>query len=273
MNAPVSARRIRVNGIELNVHVEGQGPDVLLVHGFPDSLDVWRKQIPALVAAGYRVIAPDMRGYGLSDAPRGRSAYKADQMVADLAVLLDALNVSCVRLVGHDWGALIGWLFCIAHPDRVDRYAALSVGHPNAYAGGSLEQKLKGWYVLFFQIPFIAESALRAFNWWWFRRFAGYDDEVPHWIAQLSRPGRLTAGINYYRANIGMVLRRDWPAVRVPVMGVWSDGDRFLAESQMRAAQDFVAAPFRYERVAGANHWLQLTAAARVNTLLLDYLH
>lgn len=289
MNAPVSipvapppaavsiasnqGSRIRANGIEMNVVIEGEGPDVLLVHGFPDSLEVWREQIPALVAAGYRVIAPDLRGYGMSDAPKERRAYTTDKVVADLAALLDVLHVTKLSLVGHDWGAMIGWLFCIAHPDRVDRYVALSVGHPNAYAGGSIEQKLKGWYVLFFQIPVLAEWALRALDWWAFRRFARYDDEAPHWIAKLSRPGRLTAGINYYRANLGMVLRRDWPAVRVPVMGVWSDGDHFLAESQMLASQEFVAAPFRYERIAGANHWLQLSAAARVNALLLDYLH
>lgn len=265
-------RRIRVNGIELNVVVEGQGPDVLLLHGFPDSLEVWREQIPALVAAGYRVIAPDLRGYGASEAPEGRNAYAIAEVVADLVALLDVLGVSRTRLVGHDWGAVLGWQLCIRHAGRIDRYAALSVGHPNAYARASLEQKLKGWYVLLFQVPGLAEWLLRANHWWGFRRFARFDDEMPHWIAKLSAPGRLTAGINYYRANLGLLLRWNWPTVTVPVMGVWSDGDDFLTESQMRDSRRYVSAPFRYERIAGANHWLQLTAAARVNALLLDFL-
>ncbi|MDR3415915.1 MAG: alpha/beta fold hydrolase [Nevskia sp.] len=267
-----SRRTVHVNGIDLNVVVAGSGPAVLLVHGFPDSLEVWRKQIPVLAAAGYTVIAPDLRGCGLSDAPAQRSAYRAERLVADLLGLLDTLNVAEVRLVGHDWGAVIGWLFCCAHPERVDRYVALSVGHPGAYVHGSLEQKLKGWYVLFLQFPVVAERLLRARGWWMFRKLVRYPDEAQRWIANLSRPGRLTAAINYYRANLALLLRRDWPPVRVPVMGVWSDGDLFLVESQMLDSRRLVEGPFRYERVGHANHWLQLTAAERVNELLLDYL-
>lgn len=265
-------RGVKVNGITLNVLVAGTGPAVLLVHGFPDCHDVWRKQIRALVAAGYRVIAPDLRGCGLSDAPAARRAYALDTLVADLAALLDELGVARVRLVGHDWGALIGWAFCMAHPGRVHRYVALSVGHPKAYAGGSLEQKLKGWYVLFFQLRGVCEWLLRRGHWWLFRTVIGFPEETGAVIGRLSRPGRLTAAINYYRANLGLLFTRRWPRVPVPVMGVWSDGDKFLAESQMLASRKLVDAPFRYERVEGANHWLQLTAPERVNALLLDYL-
>jgi pimeloyl-ACP methyl ester carboxylesterase len=124
---------------------------VLLVHGFPDCHEIWRHQIPALVAAGYRVIVPDMRGCGDSDAPLGSHNYRVDLLVSDLAVLLYVLRIDTVRLVGHDWGAVIAWQFCFRHPSRVDRYMALLVGHPSAYAGAPLEQKLKGWYVLFMQ--------------------------------------------------------------------------------------------------------------------------
>ena len=265
-------RRIVVNGLTLNVLVAGGGPCVLLVHGFPDCHEVWRRQVPALVAAGYRVIAPDLRGCGLSDAPAATAAYRAEHIVADLKSLLDALGVARVRLVGHDWGAIIGWMFTLAHPERVLRYAALSVGHPQAYANGSLEQKRKGWYVLFFQLRGFAEWLSRLGNWWLFRAVIDFPEEMSHIVARLSRPGRLTAGMNYYRANIGLMFRRRWPKAQVPVMGVWSDSDKFLAESQMLASRALVEAPFRYERVDGANHWLQLTAPDRVNALLLDYL-
>lgn len=267
-----ATRRITVNGVELNVVVEGEGPDVLLVHGFPDDHSVWRHQIPALVAAGYRVIAPDMRGCGESEAPIGRRSYTLDLLVGDLVALLDALGIGKVRLVAHDWGAVIGWQLAIRHPERVDRYFALSVGHPTAYARGPLEQKLKGWYTVFFQVPWLAEWCLRAGNWWMFRTFARYARESPHWIERLRRPGRLTAAINYYRANLVAMLFGRHAHAGVPVFGVWSDGDAFLAEAQMIDSQRYVNGSWRYERVEGANHWLQLEAPERVNALMLDYL-
>jgi pimeloyl-ACP methyl ester carboxylesterase len=268
----MASRIIRVNGVDLYVVIEGEGPDVLLLHGFPDAHDVWRKQIPLLAGAGYRVIAPDQRGCGASAMPAARSDYAVASLVADVVGLLDALGVARVRLVGHDWGAVIGWQLCLSHPERIDRYVALSVGHPVAYARASLEQKLKGWYVLFFQLPGLAEWALRRRDWWLLRKLTGFETEAANWIERLKRPGRLTAALNYYRANLGIILSRPGPQVRVPVMGIWSDGDVFLAESQMLASQKFVDAPWRYERIAGANHWLQLTAADRVDSLLLDYL-
>lgn len=131
---------------------------------------------------------------------------------------------------------------------------------------------MKGWYTLFFQLRGIAEWLIRLGNWKLFRRVIRFDEEAPRCIARLARPGRLTAAINYYRANLWTVLFRTLPEAKVPVMGVWSDGDGFLAEAQMADSKRYILAPFRYERVDGANHWLQLTAPERVNALLLDYL-
>src|SRR5262245_38223003 len=136
-------RAIAVNGVTLNVAFAGEantGPAVLLVHGFPDDHTVWRKQLPALVEAGYRVIAPDMRGCGESELLRERSAYHRDLLVADLCALLDVLGIERVKLVGHDWGAVICWCFAMQHPERIERYLAFSVGHPFAYAHGGLAQ-------------------------------------------------------------------------------------------------------------------------------------
>lgn len=264
--------QLPIDGLLFNVLDEGEGEPVLLVHGFPDDHTVWRKQIPALVTAGYRVIAPDMRGCGMSDmAPHTRD-YALSNLVADLIGILDALEVSRVKLVGHDWGAVIAWTLAARHPERVERYAALSVGHPAAYAAGSLEQKLKGWYVLMFQLRGFAEWLLKARDWWFFRRFAFQPEEIGHWIANYERPGRLTAGINYYRANLVLLLRPDATKVRIPVMGVYSDGDRYLAEGQMRDSANFVDAPFRFELVEGTDHWMQVSAPERVNALLLDFL-
>ncbi|MGH2578355.1 MAG: alpha/beta fold hydrolase, partial [Actinomycetota bacterium] len=136
----IKGQRVEARGLTFNVLVEGEGPDVLLIHGFPDSNSIWRHQIPELVKAGYRVIAPDLRGFGESEMPPKKADYKIDEFVADLMAILDALGVSGkVRLAGHDWGAAVGWQTCMQHPDRIDRYAALAVGHPTAYAHGGVK--------------------------------------------------------------------------------------------------------------------------------------
>lgn len=270
--AAVSVQRLQINGVELAVRVAGAGPAVLLIHGFPDDHRVWARQVPALLDAGYRVIVPDLRGCGDSQLlPRVRD-YRIDTVVADLLALLDALGVSRARVIGHDWGAAIGWHLAIEHPQRVDRYIALSVGHPEAYARGGLAQKLKGWYTLMFQLRGLAEWFMRAGHWRMFRFFTGEPVLAQHWIERLSRPGRLRAGLSYYRANLQMIWPRRRTPVRVPVLGIWSSADRFLAEDQMVDSARYLAAPWQYRRLDGVGHWMTETAADRLNPLLLDYL-
>ena len=263
--------RLTVDGLTFNVLDEGTGEPVLLVHGFPDDHTIWRGQGPAPVAAGYRVIAPDTRGCGESDMPPRTSDYALPRLVADLVAILDALGIERVKLVGHDWGAVICWVFAARHPERIERYAALSVGHAAAYAAGPLEQKLKGWYVLMFQLRGFAEWLIKARDWAFFRRFTDHHPELANWTAKLGRPGRLTAGISYYRANIGILLKPERSKVRVPVLGIYSDGDRYVAKAQMTGSAAYVDAPFRFELVEGAGHWLQIDAPERVNALLIDF--
>lgn len=267
----IETRTVRVNGIDLSVAIAGEGPDVLLVHGFPDNHDVWRHQIPALVEAGYRVIAPDTRGCGDSAMLPSVQDYHVDNLVADLVGLLDALDIEKVLLVAHDWGAAIGWQFVVRHPERVERYVALSVGHITAYVRGGLLQKLKGYYVLFLQLRGISEFLLTCCNWRGFRLITRYPPEMENWKARLGRPGRLTAAINYYRANLGMFFSTSLPPATVPVLGIWGEEDIALAERQMQETKNYVYAPFRYERLEGAGHWLQLDAPDQINALLLEY--
>lgn len=267
-------KMLRVNGLTLNVIDVGEreAKPVLLLHGFPDTHAVWRKQIPALVAAGYRVIAPDTRGCGESEMPTKVDDYHIEHLVADLAMLLDALEIDKVKLVAHDWGAMIGWRFIMAHPQRVERFIALSVGHPTAYGSGGLVQKLKSYYILLFQVRGFAEWLLKLGNGFLFGVVSGYRDELPHWRKLLTRTGRLTAGINYYRANWRMILPREYPHVKVPVTGIYSDGDWFLTEGQMTESARFCDAGFRYLKVTGTNHWMQLHAPEKVTPLILDAL-
>jgi pimeloyl-ACP methyl ester carboxylesterase len=269
---PFNSRRIQVNGVDLNVIVEGEGPDVLLVHGFPDDHTVWRRQIPALVAAGYRVIAPDTRGCGESAIPSKVADYSIDRLVEDLVGLLDALGIRKVRLAGHDWGAVQGWYLAMRHPERVECYFALSVGHPTAYARGGLEQMLRGYYTVLIQFRGLIEFLVTRFDWLLFRMMVRYPEEFPRIRARLSRPGRLTAGFNYYRANLRLLFPGRLPQVTVPVVGIWSDGDVFLTERQMLRSEVFCDAGWTYHRLEGCNHWLQLDAPEALNPLLLEQL-
>jgi len=267
------ARTVRVNGLDMHVEIVGSGPEVLLLHGFPDSHTVWRKQVPALVAAGFRVVAPDLRGYGETDIPCGGvSSYRIETLVADVVALLDDLGIAKVRLVAHDWGAAIGWAFAIAHPERVERYVAISVGHPTSYARGGLKQKLMGWYIWMFQVRGLAERILRLSDFAILGFFSGYPQELPTWRRLLDRPGRLTAALSYYRANLDLVWGLGGGDVKVPVMGVWSSRDVALVERQMTNSASFCKAGFRYERIAGVGHWIPLEAPEKLNPLLIDFL-
>jgi pimeloyl-ACP methyl ester carboxylesterase len=262
-----------VNGIEMHVVIAGSGPDVLLLHGFPDSHKLWRQQIPAMVAAGFRVIAPDLRGFGHTEIPKGGvAAYRMDQLVADVVSLLNVLGVVKVRLVGHDWGAAIGWQTAILHPDRIDRYVAISVGHPTSFKRGGFEQKVRSWYMLMFQLRGFAEWLVSVNDFKLFGQLSGFPQEVPNWKADLGRPERLTAALSYYRANIALMLSSDIGDATVPVMGIWSTRDTALTEQQMVNSAQFCKAGWRYERIDNVGHWVPLEAPERLNHLLIDYL-
>jgi pimeloyl-ACP methyl ester carboxylesterase len=263
---------LSINGLRMHVVSAGEGPAVLLLHGFPDTHVVWRNQIQALAAAGYRVIAPDLRGYGKTDAPTEVQAYAMQQLCADVLALLDALGLDKVSLVGHDWGAALGWRLCAAAPQRFERFAALSVGHLKAVLRAGIGQHLRFFYMVIFCIPGFSEWLLKAGDWRILRKFTRDRSQPEHWIRDLSPDGRLTAALNYYRANTKPGGGQGSSRVTVPVMGVWSDGDSALGERQMRDSAAYVQAGFRYERIDGADHWMQLTAPDRVNALLLDFL-
>lgn len=273
MNPTLS--KLQVNGIMLNVMFAGErnnGPTVLLVHGFPDDHSVWRHQVPALIEAGYRVVAPDTRGCGDSELLPNVSEYRMEKLVADLVGLLDVLGIAQVQLVAHDWGAFQAWHFALRHPERVERYIAMSVGHPSAYARGGLSQKLKGYYI-FAVHSRLMDRLLPLANWALFRLMTQYPAEFAHWKALLERPGRLTAGLNYYCANPEITVAIDHGRAQMPVVGLWSSGDLFLAEGQMRNSGDWCNSGFTYLRVTGANHWMQLDAPEQITALLLKHLN
>lgn len=269
--------RITVKGTSFHVVQEGRGPAVLLLHGFPDSSALWRHQIPALVDAGYRVIAPDLRGFGASDRPADVAAYRMEVLVGDVLGILDTLDAQGVSVVGHDWGAALGWRLAAVAPERVHRLAALSVGHPAAYFTDVMTQREKSWYLLFFQFTGVAEDALRCDDWALFRAWLRDCGDIDRYLTDLDRPGALTAALNLYRANLpakvfGQLKPRSRRPVQCPVLGVWSDRDHHCGEVQMQASQRHVTGPWRYVRIDGASHWIPLDAPDTLNKLLLDFL-
>jgi pimeloyl-ACP methyl ester carboxylesterase len=262
---------IRVDDVDLNVQVTGDGPPILLLHGFPDSMGMWREVTPLLAAAGHRVIAYDQRGYGDSSAPAGRRNYRIDRIVQDAVGVLRALDVEePVTLVGHDWGAIISWSLAIAHPELIRRHVALTVGHPRAYRSAGLEQKRKGWYVGAFMLVGVAERIISRKDFALMRTVTPTHPDPEAYVLDMSRPGRLTAGLNWYRANVLTIFMRRWANARVPTMGVFATGDDYLAEDQMQKSSRYVDAQWEYVRTDGG-HWLPLDQPERVAELILRW--
>lgn len=271
--------RIETNGITLSVSVEGpeDGRPVLLLHGFPDSSNIWRHQVEALNTRGFRTIAPDQRGYRESYAPEAVDAYAVPHLAMDAVGVLDALGIRQAAVVGHDWGASVAWLAATLFADRVERLAVLSVGHPTAFfADGGFEQKQMSWYMLFYQAEGIAEEWISRDGFANLRELARNPVDFDAYVEDMSKPGRLTAALNWYRATVGPAAFAapplELPPVTCPVMGVWSTDDYALTEIQMTASARYVAGPWRYERIEGAGHDIPVAARDQLNALLLDFL-
>ena len=267
-----TARRVRVGDLTLNVAQMGAGPPVLLLHGFPDSLRLWGTVAPGIASAGFRVIAPDLRGFGESDAPVGRRHYGIDRLLADLTGLLRALDVQGpVHLMGHDWGAVLAWCLAMTRPDQIRSSIAISVGHPREYALAGIEQKRKGLYTIGWQFSGFAERWLMRHDHANLRHWLRQHPDAAGCVRDLARPGRLTAGLNWYRANLLPALIRSWPPCRVPTLGIWSSADHCLAEDQMQRSSRRMDARWRYERIEGAGHWLPLERPDRIVELAVEW--
>ena len=281
----VEHQTIHTNGIDLHVVQAGpvDGPLVILLHGFPEYWAGWRNQIPALAGAGFRVWAPDQRGYNLSAKPKGVAAYSLDELVADVIGLIDAAGEEKVYLVGHDWGAAVAWWTANTHPDRLRKLAILNVPHPNTMQRvlrGSFTQLRKSWYIFFFQIPWLPETLIRAGNWRGARQAllgssrpgTFSEADLAEYVTAWSRPGAFTAMINWYRAMFRAKLK-PLPSKRisVPTLLIWGAQDfalgRELAQPSIDRCDDG-----RLVFIEEAGHWVQHEEAERVNDLLLAFL-
>lgn len=268
---------------EVRLHVAEAGPEggplVLLLHGFPEHWITWRKQIPALAAAGFHMVAPDLRGYGQSDRPAGIGAYAIEKLAADIDGLIDTLGARTAHVVGHDWGGMVAWHFAMWHPEKLDKLAVLNIPHPERMKRGLLtpRQLKKSWYAVFFQLPLLPERALAAND---FRRLRNVfrwqplepypPAQVEEIVAALRQPGALTAALDYYRAA---VLHRPPPSavIEKPVLVIWGERDTALGKELADPGLRW-APRARIERLPEATHWVQADAPGEVNRLLLEFL-
>jgi pimeloyl-ACP methyl ester carboxylesterase len=242
------------------------GDLIVLLHGFPEGAESWSRALNAVARAGGLAIAPDMRGYGLTDAPPNVEDYAMDRLVEDVSQLIRAFGRTEAHVAGHDWGAMVAWFFAIAHPDMTRSLTALSVGHPAALAGAMQDpdQQSRSRYIDLFMREGKAERVLEEDNLRRVRAMLGAsipDAVVEHFARSLARPGRLTAGLNYYRANLSAA--HHWTAMRTeatvaaPTTLLWGDADPALGRTQAQETARYVTGDFHLEVLEGAGHWLQ----------------
>lgn len=277
----------QVQGEGVLLHLVQAGPNdgipVVLLHGFPEFWYGWRAQIDSLADAGYRVLIPDQRGYNRSDKPRLVEDYRPELLVADLLRLMQGLDLERVSLIGHDWGASVAWWAAYAHPDRFDRVVILNVPHPQVFARtlrADWRQRLRSWYIAWFQLPRLPELLLGAFGNAGLksvlrrssRRNTFSRQDLQVYQRAWSQPGAITGMLNWYRAVARYPARISTRGkLKPPTLIIWGARDIALSTRMARASLERCERG-RLELIAQASHWVQHEAADQVNRLLLDFL-
>lgn len=271
--------RVAVGSVTLHVVECGTGPAVLLLHGFPELWYAWHRLLPALARAGFRAIAPDLRGYGASDKPSEVGAYRSDALLDDVLGLMKALELGSVRLVGHDWGATLAFMFAARHPELVSHLVILNGAHPKRLRAllGTPEQALRSAYILFFQLPWLPEWCLRrrAIIAWIFRGSsenpaAFTDDDIERYVAATRVPRAARAMVNYYRAA-----RRFPPdtesKIIAPTLVLWGEEDPALSRRNLDGLSALVP-ELTIETVPNAGHFVHHEVPERVLARMLEFL-
>lgn len=285
----IQTRTVHANGHAFEVDVCGDGPKLALcLHGFPEHSISWRHQLPMLADLGYTAWAPNLRGYGNSSRPDSMSAYAIEDLMEDVAGLIDASDTTETVLIAHDWGAVIAWYFAIRQIRPLEKLIICNVPHPGAMSSGgfSFEQLKRSWYIFFFQIPGLPEWMLgrdgakgigemirsSACN------PALFPDElVQVYSNNAAQPGALTAMVNYYRALIrGGGARRQqqqgFPTIQTPTLMVWGEEDVALTKETTYGTENFVAdLTIRY--LPRVSHWVQQDAPEPVNAMMSAFLN
>lgn len=278
-----SAAEHRVNGVTLHDVQLGaaKAPLVILLHGFGDFWWGWRRQLGPLAAAGFRIVAPDQRGYNLSEKPIGLKAYDLDTLSADIVGLADSHGAQKFCIVGHDFGGLVGWWIASRHPDRVERFVAINSFHPQIlapYWRSHPSQALRSSYMGIYQIPRLPEMILSMKNFAVMRQlflrscrpgtFSKADME--HYRRTWSKPGALSGMINWYRA-LRYKPRIEDLRIKVPTLVIWGKKDIYLeeglAEASLALCDDGKAL-----WIEDGTHFVHIEEPDIVNSAMVDFL-
>ena len=282
---PVEQLAIAANGLQFHALAAGPaaGPLLLLLHGFPETSHGWIKQIVPLAEAGFRVVAPDQRGVGLSSKPGGVVAYRIDALAQDIVAIARALGRERAQVVGHDWGGVVAWHLARHHADLVERVIILDAPHPAAFSGYLLRhptQMGRSWYMAFFQLPWLPETLLRARDFEWLtqaligtsRPGAFSSIDLAAYRTAWAQPGALTGMLNWYRAlPMGALAPQGDGRIAMPVRLLWGDRDSAL-EPGLAELSIARCADGEVIHLPEATHWLHHEEPARVNELLLEFL-
>ena len=282
----ISHDSIPTNGLRFEVIVAGSGEKLaLLLHGFPECAYSWRYQVPVFARMGYRVWAPNLRGYGKSDKPQGVSEYTIDKLAQDVADLIDASGATSVLLCGHDWGGMIAWHFAMYRLRPIDRLVIMNAPHPACFyrRARTLRQLRKSWYIGLFQIPYLPELLLsrrrcelvgRAFTRMAVDKSRFPDDVLDVFRSNACEPGALTAMLNYYRAarrSARIHRQRGFPRIDVPTLMIWGERDAALG-NELTYGTDHYTSDFTMRYLPNVSHWVQQEAPERVNGILEAWL-
>lgn len=279
--------KITANGLRFHYAESGpsHGPPVILLHGFPEFWYSWRYQLSALAQVGFRVIAPDLRGYNLTDKPEGASAYEIETLCDDVGALVRALGYNRVDLIGHDWGGVVAWATASApeHQKAVKRLIICNAPHPLTYLNRlSLKQLRMSWYFFFFQLPYFPERWLSNNN---FEKLGAIlrassvkgtftDEDLAKYKEALAQPGALTAAINYYRSMLrGNPYRiKNWLVpVRAKTLLIWGEQDPALSKDLTKNLDEWVN-DLQVAYLPEAGHWVQQEQPEAVNRLMINFL-
>ena len=278
-------RFIETNGIKLHVMEAGpiDGPMIMFLHGFPEFWYAWRKQIGYFAEKGYLVVAPDQRGYNLSDKPKGIASYTSDELAKDAVGIIDAYGRDKIFLVGHDWGAAVSWWVALKYPDRIKKLVIMNVPHP-IVMGKTLfsnqKQMEKSWYIFYFQIPGAVEKFASANNYQWpvnllketSRPGAFLPEDLEKYRAAFMQPHAFSSMVNWYRASLQTPSEK--PAsfrITMPILVLWGVNDVAIIPEQAEASMAFCDQG-RLVKFEQASHWVQHEEADKVNALIEEFI-
>ena len=256
-----------VNGITLHYVEEGSGPLVVLLHGFPEFWFAWRHQIPALANAGFRVVAPDLRGYNESSKPEAIDDYRFTTIISDIAALIEQLGAPCI-LAGHDWGGLLSWYLAMSRPQLVRKLVVLNIPHPAPFLRElrrSTSQKLRMAYQLFFKPPVLPELLMRV--------LLPLIRRHPEYRRAWSKPGARRGMANYYRAihRHRGELQPLMAPISVPTLLIWGEKEPVFTRATTEDFDKWVP-NLTIARIAGAGHFVMTDEPELVNEALVRFL-